>query len=130
MASNYDLSVTGTFDASRFNSGCGCPRCQERSGEEAYYLKRKIEYLERELYFRRSVEITKPKANMNKLTILAKKLLDADTKVFVKAGILDESLEITDEGVDFLLAQYLADNKERLAAAAKELIKEEEAAKK
>lgn len=62
---------------------------------------------------------------MSNLAILAKKLLDADTKVFVKAGFLDESLQLTDEGKEFLLTQYFADNKAALAKEAKAMLDEQ-----
>lgn len=66
----------------------------------------------------------KPKKSM--ITQLARKLFDKDTKILVKAGILDKDLEITGYGREFLLAKYLADNKTELAKEAAKLIKEKE----
>lgn len=63
---------------------------------------------------------------MDKLTVLAKKFLDADTKTLIKAGVLDEGLNITEEGTTFLLSQYLADNTAALAKEAKKLVDEQE----
>ena len=60
-----------------------------------------------------------------KLTTLAKKLFDSDTRAFIKAGILDESLEITTQGTKFLLAQYLTNNKKELAKEARKKIRED-----
>lgn len=69
--------------------------------------------------------VTPPQSIMTKLTTIAKKLLDADTKALVKAGILDSELQITEDGEKFLLAQYLTDNKKALATEAQKIIDEQ-----
>jgi hypothetical protein len=63
---------------------------------------------------------------MTKVTHLAKRLLDADTRTFIKAGFIDSDLELTESGKEFLLTKYLAENKKELAKEAKEYIKERE----
>lgn len=63
---------------------------------------------------------------MTKLTNIAKRLLDADTKALVKAGVLDSELQITEEGKQFLLAQYLIDNKPALAKEAQKIVDAQE----
>jgi len=59
------------------------------------------------------------------LSIIAKKLFDADTRVLVKAGILDTDLSITEDGVDFVLEFLVTSFKKELADEAKKLIKEQ-----
>lgn len=64
------------------------------------------------------------KSIMGKLSTLAAKLLDADTKTLVEAGILNSELALTDEGRDFVLTQVLNTNKKAYAAEAKSLLEE------
>lgn len=61
---------------------------------------------------------------MAKVTNLAKRLLDADTKAFIEAGVLNKDLTLTDEGRLFLEEDYLEQNKKRLATKAKALVDE------
>ena len=62
--------------------------------------------------------------SMNKLTILAKKIVDADLRNMIKVGWLDNSLQLTQEGEDAVLADYLAENKVRFGKMAEEELKE------
>lgn len=67
------------------------------------------------------------KSNMGalqKLTILAKTLVDSDLKTLLKAGWLNSSLELTSEGEDAIFAHYLTTNKAELAKLAKAEMKE------
>lgn len=61
---------------------------------------------------------------MAKVTNLAKRLLDADTKAFIEAGVLNKDLTLTDAGREFILEDYLETNKKTLAAKAKALVVE------
>ena len=66
---------------------------------------------------------------MNKLSVTAQKLLDDKTKVLIKAGILDESLEVQDE--DALISAFIVDKfKDELAAFAQSYLDEKESASK
>ena len=58
------------------------------------------------------------------LSKIAKKLLDADTKVLVKAGYLDSELDLTEEGAAELMEVLFMANKPAMVAAAKAKIKE------
>lgn len=134
----WDTSYRVTEVSPYLRKGCGnpeCPMCYPYSHEGLRYLERENYYLKKELsYYRynsQSLNIATPslpepkKKPMSKLTTLAKKMLDSDLRAFVKLGVLDDSLEITDKGVDFLLAQYLSENKVRLAKEARKTLKEE-----
>lgn len=113
-------------------AGCSCPSCRanetprERSlGNEIDYLKDKNRRLMDDLKMQLMMsQSSQPKKKMEKLTTLAKKIFDADTRLFIKAGILGKDLEVTEEGINFLLAQYLSDNKAALAKEAKKLVDE------
>jgi hypothetical protein len=118
---------------------CHCYECckysrQERmlsADEITYLIRREVEkgiyQISREMQY-----IARPQQNYlpepgkkMRLTTLAKKLFDSDTRAFIKAGILDESLEITTQGTKFLLAQYLTNNKKELAKEARKKIRED-----
>lgn len=60
----------------------------------------------------------KNKKQMNTVSSLMKRLLDADTQVLVKAGFLDNSLELTSEGIAALRAIMFETNKAALVAEA------------
>ena len=62
---------------------------------------------------------------MSQLSKLAKKLLDADTKALVKAGVLDNELDVTEEGVDFVISFLIDKNKEELAKEARKQLQEQ-----
>lgn len=62
---------------------------------------------------------------MSQLSKLAKKLLDPDTKALVKAGVLDNELEVTDEGADFVLTFLVEKNKVELAKEARKQLREQ-----
>lgn len=55
---------------------------------------------------------------INKLTILAKSIVDADLKNMIKVGWLDSSLQLTQEGEEAILAHYLSANKTELGKLA------------
>ena len=61
---------------------------------------------------------------MAQLTQLAKRTFDADTKALIEVGFLDQCLELTQAGKDFVLAQYVGDNKKALADEARKIIAE------
>ena len=119
-----------------FRPNCGCPRCRDEYGgrrlqEENYYLAKENYMLKRELdrsrYERPAWQFETggaPKKKMN-LTTLAKRILDADTKALIKAGVLDNDLSLTEEGVDFVVGHYLQANKVELAKEARKITKEE-----
>lgn len=128
------LGINGTESIS---AGCGCPECRGRQmgmvdprylDEQMYRMRKELEYVaRREISMQLTSRIllsSEPKRTMNGLSTIAKKLLDSDTRAFVKAGILDESLEITSKGTMFLLAHYLSDNKAKLAKEARKEMRE------
>lgn len=73
---------------------------------------------------RREGILSIPKKTMSTLAKIAKKLLDADTKVLVEAGYLDSELELTDEGEDQLLTMLFLTYKEELATEARKQLKD------
>jgi hypothetical protein len=60
---------------------------------------------------------------MSRLTLLAKKAFDKETKTLIKAGVLDSDLNVRDS--QFVLAFVVDQYKKELAAAAQEKIQEE-----
>lgn len=66
---------------------------------------------------------------MKKITTLFKKLVDADTAVLVKAGYLNNELELTREGEEELMTICFIANKTALVDAAKAKAAEEDASK-
>ena len=60
---------------------------------------------------------------MAKLSTLAKKLLDPDTKALVKAGVLNNELEVADE--EFVLSYLVNLHKEGLAKEARKKLRED-----
>lgn len=62
------------------------------------------------------------KGLMKQLSIMAAKLVDADVKAFVEAGILDSELNITEEGESFVLTQVLNANKKEYAVEARKMV--------
>ena len=141
MANPYDDMMMVPLRCERqpgYHNYCPCPSCEERYnrrvGEENYYLRRENYMLKRELEnFRyrsmdRNFEAQRwpgaPEKKMN-LTTLAKRILDADTKALIKAGVLDNDLSLTEEGVDFVVGHYLQANKVELAKEARKITKEE-----
>lgn len=127
------LGLTDAYSpmTATYTTYCGCSGCKSRDREIEYLRNRIKEESYRfrpydypwEYGYPSWFEFSKPK-KMKTLSAIAKKVFDADTRTLVKAGILDESLEITEEGTSFLLAQYLADNKKALALEAKKLLDE------
>jgi len=69
-------------------------------------------------------KISSAQSFMQTLNILAKKLLDADTKALVKAGVLDDCLKVKD--TEFILSFLVNLYKKDLAAEARALLKEQE----
>ncbi len=64
------------------------------------------------------VESTKKKGFMSKLSIMMKKLLDADTQTLVKAGYINGDLELTEQGEQALFATLFDANKAALVTLA------------
>jgi hypothetical protein len=64
------------------------------------------------------------KKDMNNLSALAKRILNADTRALVKAGILDRELRLTSEGREILDALAVKANMKELVAAADEILEE------
>ncbi len=55
---------------------------------------------------------------MQKLSPMQKELLDEDTKTLIKAGYLDNDMDLTEEGGEVLNAIYFKEKKKELVAAA------------
>lgn len=92
----------------------GSERCKWDNGSENYWIDNDcFEHISQNVH---------KKGFMKKLSIMATKLVDADVKAFVEAGILDSELNITEEGRDFVLTQVLNDNKAKYATEAKKLV--------
>ena len=70
-------------------------------------------------------KIINKKPIMQKLNVMMKKLLDADTQTLVKACYIDGDLELTEEGKDALLATVFDTNKAALVALATAKLAEE-----
>jgi len=71
-------------------------------------------------------QLIKRKAkNMNRLTPMQKRLLDADTQTLLKAGYLDSELDLTDAGQEVLDGIMFEANKAALVAAAQARLDEE-----
>ena len=67
--------------------------------------------------------------SMNKLTALAKRFLDADTKKLIKAGLLNKDLSVTSQGEWEINALLIQKYKEELVKVADEIISERESKK-
>lgn len=67
------------------------------------------------------------KTFMNKVSIMMKKLLDADTQTLVKAGFINGDLELTCEGAKNLQTIMFMANKAEMVTVAEALIAEAEA---
>lgn len=65
------------------------------------------------------------KSTMGNLTILAKKIVDADLRNMIKVGWLDSGLNLTSEGEDVVLADYLSENKAKFGKLAEDELKEQ-----
>lgn len=65
------------------------------------------------------------KTTMEKLGVMMKKLLDADTQTLVKAGYINGDLDLTNEGKEMLWTMVFDANKTALVAAAQAKIDEE-----
>ncbi len=63
------------------------------------------------------------------LSTIAKRLLDADTRTLIKAGFLDNQLNLTGEGKVAMWAILFEANKAALVTAATELLAEQKADK-
>lgn len=74
------------------------------------------------LYLNSRISST-PKKRM-KLSAIARRMLDANTRTLVKAGYLDNELELTTEGEEALLAILTTANMEALVKEAKKEIRE------
>lgn len=65
------------------------------------------------------------KGIMNSLSMMAKKLLDSDTKTLIKARFLDEELNLSEEGIEALNTILFGIHKADMVKLAKESLKEE-----
>ena len=70
-------------------------------------------------------ELVTNKNTMKKLNQMMKKLLDSNTKKFIKAGFINGDLELTDEGQEALNAILLEKYSQELLVLAEEQIKED-----
>jgi len=70
-----------------------------------------------------SGEQNKPRTIKMKINAIMKRLLDPDAKKLVKADIVDGRLFLTDDGREILEAILFEEHKEKLVAAAEEIIK-------
>lgn len=70
-------------------------------------------------------ELKPKKTIMEKLSIYAKRLLDPDLQLLIKAGILDADLSLTRKGVDLTNAFFLEKYKTEFVAFAKSEIEDE-----
>ncbi len=64
------------------------------------------------------------KSMTQKLNLMMKRLLDADTKKLIKGGLINGDLELTEEGIKTLQAIVFEANKVELVKIAEENIKE------
>lgn len=101
----------------------------EETEERHWFEKEDLKSLEkvRSARVTRSREFVKSEESMStldKLSNLTKKLLSPATKNMIKAGWLDESLNLTAEGTDVVISEYFAENEEKFGKLAAELLKE------
>lgn len=75
------------------------------------------------------LNLDRPRSMSNKLKTLFKKLVDTRTQKLVKAGLLDENLQITEKGEEVLCDILFLENMDKLVEKADEIIKDEEAEK-
>ena len=73
---------------------------------------------------REFVEHEETMSALDKLSNLTKKLLSPATKNMLKAGWLDESLNLTEEGTDVVISEYFSENEEKFGKLAAEFLKE------
>lgn len=69
-------------------------------------------------------------STMTKLSAIMKTVLDKDLRAMQKLGYLDGSLEVTEEGMQWLAAQYVKLNKAELGKVAQEELKDRKKSKK
>ena len=69
---------------------------------------------------------TKKRTLMTKLNAFAKRILDSDTKTLIKAGLMDNDLQLTDLGDEEAFALFVHEKKKELVARAEEIIAESE----
>jgi hypothetical protein len=105
-----------------------CDPCVQREKE-----MRRVE-MEKELesnmnrYLDHTLSSIHPINNLEKektmdLSLLSKVFLDGDTKALIKAGILNDDLTVSDDGINFLLEFVVSKFKAELAVEAKKIIK-------
>jgi len=83
-----------------------------------------IEHNKNGIWFE-ELELLTNKNTMQKLNSMMKRLLDADTKKLVQAGLINGDLELTDEGIEALRAIEFEGHKAELVKIAEEKIAEE-----
>jgi hypothetical protein len=132
MASKFTkgqrVKVIHDFDASQ-NNLVGLEGIIVKLNDDPYYRYEVhftndalMDCIEAEL---ESLEATPENAGfMDKLTTFARKVVDPDLRNMIKVGWLDNSLELTEEGKQVLLAEYFFDNKEKIGKLAADQLKE------
>lgn len=70
--------------------------------------------------------LSSAKETMSKLKILAKKYLDKDIKTMVKHKVLDNTLDVTDEGLEQLAAFLVSHHKAEFAQFLREQEKDKD----
>lgn len=68
---------------------------------------------------------TKPEKSMTKMSSIMKRILDADTRKLVEAGLLTKDLELTSEGKEALVSLMFEQNKADLVKIAEDILSEE-----
>ncbi len=92
----------------------------DNNNHSFYYCNENLALVEENLITNKS------KTNLMKLNTMMKKLLDANTKKLIKAGLIDGNLLLTEQGKEALQAIEVEKNKKELLEMADEIIAEEE----
>lgn len=61
---------------------------------------------------------------MDRLSTIAKKVINPNIKAMIKVGWLDTNLQLTSAGEEVVLTEYLSDNEEKFGKLAAEQLKE------
>lgn len=92
---------------------------------DGYYI---LDYKNEKCVWEVDVELVSSSNNQKpmtqKISAIAKKLLDGDTKTLIKAGFIDNNLDLTDKGTAALNAIVFEQNKAALVEAAKAEVEE------
>lgn len=107
----------------KINSGAYPYKVEFEDGESEDFTEDEMKLIESVKSVRKT-GIARKKINMNKLTILAKSIVDADLRNMIKVGWIDNSLQLTEEGEQAILAHYLSANKAELGKLAEAELKD------